>query len=282
MTSSDLRWFSDSRLTRVADTLASMVRVGVRLDTAPCHDSELALGQSRIGGYPDLPESFDWPMWKGRCLSFLAQLNMAEFSSFPSLRDLPGSGWLYFFYDDQQSTWGFDPNDRGSSLIAYVSGGSTLNRRECPSEYLVGGRYRPCHVTQREVLTPMPWESTSIRALQLSRDEMDAYLEACDTLDSRGKAHQVLGHPSPIQGDMQLECQLVTNGLYCGDRSGYLDPRAEVLRAAADHWRLLFQLDTDDHANMMWGDVGRLYFWMFDQDLQNRAFDRGWLILQCS
>jgi hypothetical protein len=34
-------------------------------------------------------------------------------------------------------------------------------------------------------------------------------------------AHRILGHSTNIQGDMQLEAQLVTNGLYCGDPSGY-------------------------------------------------------------
>ena len=32
----------------------------------------------------------------------------------------------------------------------------------------------------------------------------------------------------------------------------------------------------------MWGDVGRLYFWIRDADLRARRFDATWLILQCS
>lgn len=34
--------------------------------------------------------------------------------------------------------------------------------------------------------------------------------------------------------------------------------------------------------NMMWGDVGRIYFWIREQDLKNFDFDKTWLILQCS
>jgi hypothetical protein len=31
-----------------------------------------------------------------------------------------------------------------------------------------------------------------------------------------------------------------------------------------------------------WGDVGRIYYWIREQDLRSRAFDAAWLILQCT
>lgn len=93
--------------------------------------------------------------------------------------------------------------------------------------------------------------------------------------------HQLLGHPMPIQGDMQLECQLVSHGLYCGDSTGYYDPRAKALEPGARQWQLLLQIDTDEKAGMMWGDGGRLYFWITKDDLKNRRFENTWMILQC-
>ena len=33
---------------------------------------------------------------------------------------------------------------------------------------------------------------------------------------------------------------------------------------------------------MMWGDCGRLYFWIRQQDLASKAFEKSWMILQCS
>ena len=39
-----------------------------------------------------------------------------------------------------------------------------------------------------------------------------------------------------VQGDMQLEAQLVMNGLYCGDPSGYHDPRAAKLEKTCEEW----------------------------------------------
>ena len=81
---------------------------------------------------------------------------------------------------------------------------------------------------------------------------------------------------------MRLECQLVTHGLYCGDESGYQDPRAEALAAGAGDWRLLFQLDSDEEGlGVSWGDAGKLYFWIRRPDLRARRFEATWTILQC-
>ena len=46
-------------------------------------------------------------------------------------------------------------------------------------------------------------------------------------------------------------------------------------------WRLLLQIDSDENCEMMWGDVGRIYFWIKTEDLKNRDFEKVWLILQC-
>jgi uncharacterized protein YwqG len=118
---------------------------------------------------------------------------------------------------------------------------------------------------------------------RLNDAEHERYLEIRDYL-ARGAGsacHKLLGHAQPVQNPMELECALVTGGLYCGDQTGYEDPRAEALGRQADRWRLLLQLDTDDNATMMWGDVGMLYFWIRDDDLKALRFDRTWTILQC-
>lgn len=47
-------------------------------------------------------------------------------------------------------------------------------------------------------------------------------------------------------------------------------------------WELLLQVDSEDKAGMMWGDVGRIYFLIHKTDLANRKFNKTWLIFQCS
>jgi uncharacterized protein YwqG len=134
-------------------------------------------------------------------------------------------------------------------------------------------------------LTIVPWESFFE---DVQDPDVDRYiglqeeLDAAQGLTEDSPNHQLLGYPDQIQGNMQLECQLVTHGLYCGDTSGYRDPRAAELAAGAGDWRLLFQLGTDeDGLGVMWGDVGKLYFWIRRQDLASRRFEAAWTILQC-
>lgn len=102
-----------------------------------------------------------------------------------------------------------------------------------------------------------------------SEAEREGYLALEDWMNIREDLtiHRLLGHPDPIQGDMQLECQLVTNGLYCGDAAGYADPRRTALAQGAHDWRLLLQVDTDETLGSEWGDTGRVYFWLREQDL---------------
>jgi hypothetical protein len=45
--------------------------------------------------------------------------------------------------------------------------------------------------------------------------------------------------------------------------------------------RLLLQLDTDDDLGWMWGEVGRLYYLIRQEDLAARDFSHAWMTFQC-
>jgi uncharacterized protein YwqG len=138
-------------------------------------------------------------------------------------------------------------------------------------------------VAFRRVDSYPSWERGPIAALGLTDAESDAYIALRDAQFEGTPQHQLGGFPSPVQGDdMELQCQLASHGLYCGDSSGYDDPRAGALEAGAGDWRLLLQLDSDDDVRVMWGDAGMIYFWIREQDARANAFDRAWLVLQCA
>jgi uncharacterized protein YwqG len=108
--------------------------------------------------------------------------------------------------------------------------------------------------------------------LELTDRELDELSNMTEAMFRGEPKHQVGGYPWPVQGDgMELECQLVTNGLYCGDKKGYQDPRVKELDAGAANWGLLLQFDTDDGLDIMWGDAGTLYFGVEEQ--RSRAGD---------
>lgn len=266
----------------VVPKLQRVVAAAVGIQTTPTADDALAVGASKLGGKPDLGQTASWPGWKGKPLSFVGQLNLAEVASFPCCAELPSCGLISCFYDSEQQVWGFDPADKGGFVVLYEPEPRALVRTDFPEALDV--RFESCRLSFSAKSTLPDWESPHFDELNLSDDQRDAWFEVLEELDDEDGSlggHQVLGHPAQVQGDMATECQLVTNGLYCGDESGYKDSRAESLQPGWRDWRLLLQIDTDDNAGMMWGDVGRLYFWMRQRDLQAARFEEAWCILQC-
>lgn len=83
---------------------------------------------------------------------------------------------------------------------------------------------------------------------------------------------------------MQYECEYVARGYSFGDGvpEVYDEVKADI-EAHVQDWILLFQLDTLEAENyqLMFGDCGRIYFWIRKSDLAQRNFDNVQLILQC-
>ena len=267
---------------RHLDSLQKLVRPALRLETRKVPQADLALGQSRLGGEPDLPPKFSWPVYKGKPLSFIAQVNLEAVARVMSTAPLPKRGHLWFFYAADQDNWGFDPKDRGSSVVHYEAD-VALERRALPRELPAQGRFQPCAIVMSSYVDIPSMEDQRNPLMGLDDDAFDNYTEVQDQLaaPSNDVAHKLLGHAQTIQGAMELECALTTNGIYTGDGRGYKDRRAAKLAQSQYDWRLLLQIDTDDSAGMMWGDAGRIYYWIREQDLLERRFDRSWLVLQC-
>lgn len=271
--------FQDAGLEQHWQKFESLLRSEIAIQPEDAADTEIKVGQSKIGGQPDLPKNQTWfKENNGKSLGFLAQINLSETRQFDKSNQLPSSGLLYFFYSAEQEAWGFDPKDKDKFKVFYFNGDITdLERTDFPSDLPEHSKYKTCKLSFANSVSAPNWESDIVNGL-LTSEEQDAYIEL--TVD--GEITKLLGHSDNIQGTMEEECQLVTNGLYCGDPSGYNDPRAEGLKKDANQWILLFQIDSIDKAGMMWGDVGRVYFWIKKDDLEKKSFDKSWFVLQCS
>lgn len=274
----------DSGLAAHAEAVASLALPAVQLLASDAEVDAAAVGVSRLGGVPDAPRKFEWPVWRDLPLAFLGQVALAGAAELvPDV--LPPSGMLSFFYHPEQTVWGFDPGDRGSSRVYWFPDVGDLAPAQVPKALPEHGRFQPMAITLRLSRSLPPYQALDVCALRLSGEEEDAYFafwEEWQGLYGAAPQHQLLGHPSPIQDEMQLECQLVSGGINCGSPVGYHDPRCAELEPGARDWRLLAQFDSDDRVGMMWGDVGMLYFWIRESDLAERRFDQAWMILQCS
>ena len=288
LTGRDIGWFPVSQEDGQADTrvytTAELIARMEPLKRPALHLVGTDRGaRSRIGGAPDLPQGFQWPHWKNAPLAFLAQIDLAEIGQQTVVPDLPDRGLLHFFYDQEQSTWGFSPDDRGSWQVFYSPDDVQVTRVDPPAGITEFGRFAEKLVEFQDVMTYPSLDRLDEQPMQMSDETWDEadHFRARDFADL--PRHQLGGLPNPVQGDaMELECQLASNGIDVGGPDGYKSPRAQALTPGAADWVLLLQLDTDDDTGMMWGDVGTLYFWIRKDDLTARKFSECWMVLQCS
>lgn len=295
----------------VAQIIEANGRETVRLGTLPMEEEDFVVGQSKLGGLPHLPQNMEWPRYKDQPLYFLAQIRLKDLPDCAAARQLPASGTLYFFHEGE-TVWGFDPKDAGGFRVLYVPDGVPLTPRDpgeesctfdgaCAVEFSVETEYPE----NMEILDDMGLLDGLSEADQAklsdifdgdyggnedgdgddgeNEDDFDGDDE--DDLDEDGfgeeTGHKLFGWPDLIQGDIFAECQFASNGVYCGNGDKADSEKAAFLRSGVRDWTLLFQLDSDDDAGMMWGDVGRLYFCIRKDDLKARNFDKVWTILQC-
>lgn len=98
------------------------------------------------------------------------------------------------------------------------------------------------------------WDSLAIDQLDLSPYRSGAYGELIEHLPpDQEPIHRLFGHPDQIQPAMEQEQSSM----------------------------LLLQVDSDERPDWMWGDAGRIFFWIPRSDLPVKDFSRVQLVLQC-
>lgn len=241
--------------------------------------------RSRVGGVPDLPPGLPWPSRDDSPLSFVGQVDLSAVARAYPGSPLPASGLLSFFYDSQRQPWGYDPADRGGWAVYHLDQ-SAVAPTEPPGDLPEGARFSPLPVQLVSEVKLPPYGSKTVDDLDLRAREQVAYAAILGDLleaqhDDGEPVHRLLGHPDPIQGDMQHECQLAASGIDDSTEAAESE-EAKRLMAERGAWRLLLQIDTDARTGMQWGDDGRIYVWMRDSEIAARRWTEAWLCLQCS
>jgi uncharacterized protein YwqG len=216
-------------------------------------DSEIPIRASKLGGQPDLPPDFAWPTLRDVPQAFVAQIDLGKVAAHDSEHVLPKSGLLTFFYEGE-SVSGYTEDDAGGWVVRHFTPEASLARRPFPPDLPAFKRFPGVPLVAE---ADMSLASEDALDLPLNSEERVRYSELQEALRP---VHRMLGHPQPVQGD----------------------PRWEVLAGDPADWVLLLQLDSDDAARTMWGDVGMLYYWIRVQDLADRRFERTWTVVQCA
>jgi uncharacterized protein YwqG len=237
---------------------------------------------SHMGGRPVAPAGFQWPARDGVPLGFLAQIDLGRLQASTAISWLPATGMLLFFYDLVSQPWGIEPRDRSGWQVIYLA--NAVERHDVPFPSALGASERLRHqFLDFHAIRSFPSsQRATVDRLHLTDAEADAYFDLREQQFSRTPHHQLAGYPIEIQSDeMELEAALLSGGQMMAEAPHAHAARATALAAAAADWRLLFQIDSDEHLGAMWGDAGMLYFWVRASEAREGRFDSTWLVLQC-
>lgn len=205
----------------------------------PAWDDGLPVGQSKLGGRPDLPEGVRWPDNDGRLMTFLAQVALTDVAPHDATASLPTQGHLAVFSDLE------DPE---LPTVVIFAGPGALVRPEPPP----GG---PTELAGAVVLSPEPEltlppvESDAVDQLGFSEDERCAYYEVVDD-DHIEARHRMLGHPDVVQNDIRsgpdekllLQLDFIEDAVDLGEGRMYLYIDAgDLARGALDQASVDFQ-----------------------------------------
>ncbi|ATY14864.1 DUF1963 domain-containing protein [Amycolatopsis sp. AA4] len=244
----------------------------------------------QLGGNPALPDAAEWPVWEDRGpLAFVAAVDCAslprEFVTIP----LPDAGTLLFFcFDERCAPEDYEhhlPDDADGYRVLFVPAGAPVAERTPPSgldpyprrdvfaEIVATAPEREHLLLDRTaVASGMSLAEAVKDVLGPWRAGTDVFGEMTWEVSQGTPRHQVGGLAAPVQG--AVEKQIAAAVL----EGGWDDPR---LKEEAARWVLLAQFDSDEETDLMWGDVGMLYWLIRLDDLQAGRFDAARCLMQC-
>nr|WSW68729.1 YwqG family protein [Streptomyces sp. NBC_00995] len=266
-----------------AEKWTGLLRPGARLAAAA--GSGDAAG--RLGGLPTLPATAEWPEWEGHGpLSLIASIDCARLPSAALDIDLPAAGTLLFFYFDGQLDDGDalvlaeDRESWAGARVLYVPADEKAAEREAPAgltPYPVVPLTARAEMTATEPWHPRVRDTFAPGAPMGNRYDHPVcsreFLDALSDFDNE-VGHRIGGHAHSVQNPVEIEiAEAVLDGEVSWD-----DPR---MSEEAGGWVLLAQFDSEDAADMMWGDAGALYWLIRPEDLAARRFERAMFTWQC-
>jgi uncharacterized protein YwqG len=237
----------------------------------------VAPGASRLGGLPELPQGFPWPVREGKPMQFLAQINCAQIQQYREHTLLPDEGTLHFFLEE----------DGSESLVTLTSNAVPLLPVQAPAGASSPNFIIPQFPVEFALIPTFPHSETKEFEAMISDDaEAEIFFSTHDAwarkyletqYGDNGARHQIGGYPEAIQGDVWTECEMISNNHIASTNKTLWEQAA----ANARRWRLLLQFDTDDDMNVMWGDAGTIYFCIREDDLRAGKFDKVCSTMQC-
>ncbi|MFP9097663.1 DUF1963 domain-containing protein [Flavobacterium sp. RHBU_24] len=217
--------------------------------TAPPADSTLV---SHFGGQPYFEDGMAWPVTKsGRPIEFIFQVFNSGHAGLP-----PSIKLVQFFYDMEEFPW--DTEQDGWFVKIYRE--LDASKQVKIAQPYDGSPVKYCDINFVPVVSLPDWEGINVYGEEIADfcvklnddDPWEPYDAVAEKLaGTTDYQSQLGGYPNWVQGEATPK----------NSRDAYI--------------KLLFQIDSEDEAGLMWGDVGCVYVFYDTDD------DTLWLELQC-
>lgn len=250
----------DSQLEKdIADAIEQFkkdnARKTVTLKLGPnSKDDPSKVTHTKIGGTPYWPEGEQWPMYDGRHMICVAQLN---FSDLPKLEDFPTTGMLQFFIDSDE-IW--DSPD-GVKVVYH----GTIDPSKSLKDVPVTTEDDRAGFIDNEVFYPTG---------ELEEDYPNCDNECCNILDY---LNDKFGK-DVIDKYIKFVWKH-TNSSFGTRISGWPSYTQSEPRYVDKDTVQLLQMDSE--GGMMWGDCGIAHFFIKKEDLKNKNFDHVMFTWDC-
>lgn len=239
-------------------------------------DDYSEIGNTRLGGVPDLPIGAEFPSTPDGLMLFVAQINLEKLP-YIHQNPLPDYGMLYFFHSGMESR--FDLH----SILYFDGDFNDLERAPnyAVSEFDEGEDFtilNPYRVQMATGITLPPYESIDyflltekVESLGLDSYEWsDRYFNLTDSLQGfevrfDSELSHILGYSSSIGRDPAYEAQKIRQGMRVFDEN---EPDLSQVKK----WHLLLEVGSNMDVGMQWSDAGFLQFVIHDDDLGQLDF----------
>lgn len=230
---------------------------------------EIAIGESRFGGIPDLPMSSEgwlwqgtyWPEHDGKALDFYAQFDLKQLQPFKACSQLPNEGYLLFFDGDH-----FTPR------VLYTTEVSDLHRPSEAWELPQVKKFQACKLSFRDSWKLPHPGSSAIQSIGMNKEEIDRY----DALYRDWRNIIYLGN---WENSWLFGYPDIFN---CPENPDWEPPNKIAEERGKEGWQLLLQIGDNDTAEMRIGDLGLLSFWIHEKDLASWDFSCCWTAMEGS
>jgi uncharacterized protein YwqG len=256
---------------------ALLATAQIAVDMELSEPGRQTVGESRIGGVPDVPTDWQWPgNAEGEKFAFLLQINLADVPPFEG-NPLPSRGLLSFFIgldepaaDVEHKIFLFDDIELQSAVIP-------AEEEFADDAYLD----LPPHRLKFSLRADVPhWATDDYDQIaeEMNDDEQDAFNDL--SLRSQSEIGQLLGHVSGIghdpRGDAFVVREVNSDWIYNYDKRRELDFSGQT------NWRNLLRLDSIRELNMTIWDAGYFNFLIHQNDLANLDFSRVYMAVESS